>query len=431
MNIKFVVRYILKRRSTVWSFQGLINSIVLWFKHTHIKKDILYYCHDVHRFVIVEGKLYSPLIDVLHQHTGEDRGLSCVAPFSKLLAANCFINVKNYNLPVLIGLLMRLVCYRNICLTTIENDPVINAYSYIFRKIGCRVVVAVQPSIEMCIAAKHQGIKIFDLQHGVIAGAAYYSLNRRSKFLQAGWPDAVLCWDLISRKRVLSESGGCVKAVLVGHPAFATDEGRKLLNFPGVTGSQNGDYSLIILVSLAWHEYGDRFEDKTFEVLGIPIELVQLIQRMKSVFFRIRLHPVQSRYSRLKVMSVLEQIFADCLNVNFLDFNDCYIGAAFAGCGGHITVSSAASIEAWQLRIRTLLVEGYGSICSDVVENYFSDYIRHNVMTRIDRYSVLSLRESELLHHFNARVEDDVHTHQVNIEPGILHKLLLEADARC
>ena len=157
MNIKFLVRYFLERRGTVWSVRGLINSIVLWFKQTHIKKEILYYCHDVHRFVIVEGKLYSPLIDVLHQHTGEDRGLSCVAPFSKLISANCFIDVKNYNLPVLIGLLMRLSRYRSINLETIESDPVIYAYRYIFKKVECRVVVAVQPSIEMCIAAKQQG----------------------------------------------------------------------------------------------------------------------------------------------------------------------------------------------------------------------------------------------------------------------------------
>lgn len=431
MNIKFLVRYFLERRGTVWSVRGLINSIVLWFKQTHIKKEILYYCHDVHRFVIVEGKLYSPLIDVLHQHTGEDRGISCVAPFSKLISANCFIDVKNYNLPVLIGLLMRLTRYRSIKLETIDTDPVINAYRYIFRKVECRVIVAVQPSIEMCIAAKQQGIRIFDVQHGVIGSGGYYSLNRRSKFSQAGWPDAVLCWDSISRERILSESGGCVRAVLVGHPAFATDEGRKLLYFPGVTVSPNGYYSLIVLVSLTWHGFGGRFEDKNYEVLGIPVELVQLIQRMKGVFFRIRLHPVQSRYSRLKVVSVLKRIFADCSNVNFLDFNDCYVGAAFAGCGGHITVSSATSIEAWQLGIKTLLVEGYAPISAELVENYFSDYIRQNAMTRIDRSSLLSLTESELLHHFNARVENDVHTHQERIESGILHKLLLEGDARC
>jgi hypothetical protein len=396
MKLKSLMQFVLERRKIVWSLQGLMNCFCQWSQADGVKSDVLLYCHDVHRYVVVDGKMYSPLIDVVHENLGINVGVSCAAPFSKLTAAQCYINVKNYNFPVLVGFLKRLFLNGSLIITTIEKDAVISAYTYLFKRFGCRVVVAVQPSIEMCVAANRLGIKIFDIQHGVISGKGYYSFEKRSKFSQAGWPDAILCWDSVSRDRVERESAGFTKAILTGHPVYFTDEGRRLLNFQVTNEGLESGFSFVVLISLTWHDFGQEFEDPAYEILGIPSELVQLIQRLSSIYFRIRLHPVQNRYSRSKIIRELERLFAGKTNVNFRDYNDCYVGGAFCGCTGHITVASATSIEALQLGIKTLLVEGYDPLSYEAVRDYFGDYIDKNVMEQINRLWLPCITEAQL-----------------------------------
>jgi hypothetical protein len=373
-----------------------MNSFCWWNEPADAKKNILFYCHDVHRYVLLNGKLYSPLIDVVHENLGINNGVSCVAPFSKLIADQCYINVRNYNFPVLVGFLFRFFYNRSLILKSVKRDPVISAYAYVFKRFGCRVVIAIQPSIEMCIAAHQLGIKILDLQHGVITGAGYYSLERRRKFFQAGWPNAILCWDSVSRDRIERESAGYTKAIFTGHPAYVTDEGKRLFNSLLTRDASESSFSFVVLISLTWHDFGLKFEDPIYEIFGIPSELVQLIQRMRNIFFRIRLHPVQNRNSRIKIFSELERIFADQTNVNFRDYNDCYVGGAFSGCAGHITVASATSIEALQLGIKTLLVEGYAPLRFEVVRDYFGDYIDRDAMVQLHRSELSSMTEAEL-----------------------------------
>ena len=49
-----------------------------------------------------------------------------------------------------------------------------------------KIIIAVQPSVEMRIAAKKYKIKILDVQHGIIESEdpeSYYSLNKRSLYV--------------------------------------------------------------------------------------------------------------------------------------------------------------------------------------------------------------------------------------------------------
>ena len=50
----------------------------------------------------------------------------------------------------------------------VDNDPLIKGYEKIFKKIEPKKILAIQPSIELCIAAKKMNIKTFDVQHGII-----------------------------------------------------------------------------------------------------------------------------------------------------------------------------------------------------------------------------------------------------------------------
>ena len=84
----------------------------------------------------------------------------------------------------------------------VDNDPLIKGYEKIFKKIEPKKILAIQPSIELCIAAKKMNIKTFDVQHGIITDVNYYNLSKRHSFNQLGWPDYILCWDKESELRL-------------------------------------------------------------------------------------------------------------------------------------------------------------------------------------------------------------------------------------
>jgi hypothetical protein len=409
-----IVKYILSRRTIVWSLKGIFNCILYWSLNKYSNARILFYCHDVHRYVRKNSKFYSPLIDVVHEEIGMDSGVSCFAPFSKLTSRECYIESKNYNLPILAALIMRLVYSGQLTLKNVKKDPVINAYIKIFNRIGCRFVLAIQPSIEMCVAAKRLNINIYDLQHGVIGGNGYYSLEKRRAFGQQGWPNAVLCWDMVSANAVDRFTSGLIRGIVVGHPAYATRVGRTLLSDFQSIAPVDISIRFTILVTLTWHDYGNTYEDEAYKVLGIPAELLELMRRATNVSFRIRLHPVQWLYSRARVTSFLKDTFSGYTNVNFIDYNECYIGAALYNCGGHITVGSAATIEAWQLRIRTLLVEGYPPLEADKINKYFADYISAGAATIISRSQINALTEDELISHYNLKENISGHATEFN-----------------
>lgn len=424
--IKSIYTYIRRRSAIVWSFDGLINSIVYWFRGAIKKSEILFYCHDVHRYVVKDGRLYSPLIDVVHEHIGLNNGVSCVAPFSSLTSKQCEIEVNNFNFPILIGIVLRIFRYGRMRLVRLESDPLVYAYIYIFRRVHCKVIVAIQPSIEMCLAANKLGLRIYDLQHGVIGDSGYYSLDKRQKFNQRGWPDAVLCWDSISQQRLYRNTKGIMRGVVVGHPVYSTQMGRKLLEYKGTPQSNRNSSRLTILVSLTWHDYGVEFDDEHYSLLGIPAEVIELIKSTESVNFRIRLHPVQNRFSKSRIITELSGIFNGYSNVNYEDYNDCYIGAALIGCVGHISVASAAAIEAWQIGIRTILVEGYPPLTKEVVQGYFRDYIDAHLVKQVTRSEFLRLTAEDLGQFFisNGSIFEDSILSDVN-EENVLRNLIV------
>ena len=70
-----------------------------------------------------------------------------------------------------------------------------------------KIIIAVQPSVEMCIAAKKYKIKIFRCSAWDTVESedpeSYYSLNKRSLYQNSGWPDYILCRNMQSYKSIL------------------------------------------------------------------------------------------------------------------------------------------------------------------------------------------------------------------------------------
>ena len=375
----------------VWSFRGIFLALFGAFKRLPKDVDYLFICHDVHRHSQIEGKLYAPLIDPIIQELSEfGRCLTLAAPFSRLRGDNCFGDVRVSNFNVLLALLKRVLVRKSPKLLRIEGDPLVNAYLRTLNQLRPSVLIGIQPSIELCSAARKLGITVFDMQHGVISDVNYYSITKRQPFEQLGWPDAVLCWDKVSADRVNKISSGHVKSRIIGNPAYHSKYGVHIRNHRRSEKIRNQKYKTTILITLTYQDFDSRisylrnFSDEFFVGIGIPKQLVDLINNSPEIFWRIRLHPVQIKFNQQKVHEFLDRTFVKSENIDWIHFSAVPLSTALSECSGHITVDSAASVDAAQNGVPTLLVSCPGWSAKAKVYDYFGEYIAAEIMKFTD-----------------------------------------------
>ena len=375
----------------VWSFRGIFLALSGLLRKLPDDVDYLFICHDVHRHSKVDDKAYAPLLDpIVTELSTFGRCLTLAAPFSTLYGEQCFGDVRNYNFIVLHAMIKRAIFNRSLKLLTTEHDPLIKAYANMLSMIGPKIIIGIQPSIELCVAAKQHDITVFDMQHGVISDVNYYSLVKRQQFDQVGWPDAVLCWDKVSADRVKKLSSGYVKSRIIGNPAYHSKYGIRMKSHHRSGKLLNEEYTTNILVTLTYQDFDSRisylrnFRDEFFVGIGIPKQLVDLINSSPEIFWRLRLHPVQTKFNQQKVHEFLDRTFVRSENIDWIHFSAVPLSAALSECSGHITVDSAASVDAAQNGVPTLLVSCPGWSDKAKVYEHFGEYIAADVMKFTD-----------------------------------------------
>tara|TARA_B100000787_G_scaffold170303_1_gene165990 strand:- start:4907 stop:6232 length:1326 start_codon:yes stop_codon:yes gene_type:complete len=371
----------------VWSFRGIFLALFGPLRRLPEDVDYLFICHDVHRHSQLDGKLYAPLIDPIFQELSQfGRCLTLAAPFSRLRGDNCFGDVRVSNFNVLLALLKRVLVRKSPKLLRIEGDPLVNAYLGLLSQLRPNVIIGIQPSIELCCAARKLDITVYDMQHGVISDVNYYSIVKRQQFDQVGWPDAVLCWDKVSADRVKKISSGHVKSRIIGNPAYHSKYGLRMKSHHRSGKTLNQEYKENILITLTYQDFDSRisylrnFSDKFFVGIGIPKQLVDLINNSPQIFWRIRLHPVQTKFNQQEVHEFLDRTFVRSENIDWINFSAVPLSAALFECSGHITVDSAASVDAAQNGVPTLLVSCPGWSDKAKVYDYFGEYIAADIM---------------------------------------------------
>jgi hypothetical protein len=223
------------------------------------------------------------------------------------------------------------------------------------------------------------------MQHGLISDLNYYSLLKRQKNNQKGWPDHVLCWDQESVMRVNRITKGHTSPIVVGNPSYHSNYGAEL-HEAGSTDSQQRKrkFSMEILITGTYNNYGAILEDKGYQNVGISTQLINLIKKSPHIFWRIRLHPVLVRFKFDSVSALLRNEFKNCENVDWMHYSKVSLGNAFNRCSGHITVESASALDAAQNSIPTLLIGCPGSSDEEKAIMYFGEYIKSGIMKFID-----------------------------------------------
>jgi hypothetical protein len=320
---------------------------------------VLLICHDDNRGFEFNGRKYSHLIDSINERLIAE-GLSTITiatPFSHFYGESAFGNVWGIN-----GVMARAYFVRKICrlfrrININQNDQVVDAWFNILKKTKPRIIIGIQPSRELCIAAKKIGIWVADVQHGILSNEGYYGLKNRMQYDDYGWPDVLLAWDEESANWINQESREVVKGIVVGNPwhlRFIYPKKCDSLVNQLKSSFQSVLIRKRILITLAW----GMENCGAYSEIGIPQALIDVIHHNDLPYhWWIRIHPVQLNSSNSEqTANTLRRLFGNCLNVSWDDCTKQPLPLVLSHVSLHITMFSATTIEAEWYGVKTALL---------------------------------------------------------------------------
>jgi hypothetical protein len=332
---------------------------------------VMLICHDADRGFVWEGKRYAQLLDSINDRL--------IALGIETISVSCHFSKKfnrNYRNPINVnGLMARALLWRKFQFLFLkihpDKDPTVRAWDSLLYQIKPKLIIGIQPSAELCIAAKVKGIWVADLQHGVLSGEGYYGLSYRKSFDQSGWPSCILCWNHASLTWVKNNSGGHTRALIIGNPWFirfinrsASDQLASSMLIHPLSALSN---RLKILITPQWGVFFEQHRPT-----GLPGGLLSFIKQGGQGYdWWIRVHPVMlNDIGRDKFFSALKKEFSEHPNVSWEYATDLPLPQILAQVDLHVTLSSAVTIEASWFGIPTALL---GDNVSDLMKWFGSE----------------------------------------------------------
>ncbi len=341
------------------SFLGIFNAFRHFKSVEKLKPvDILYSCTDNSRPILIDGKYHSPLLDSINFKLKNYSNYTLALPFSKYSGKKSSGNTINLNFYIIICLFRRLLSNGSISLKNLKNDPLIKFYFYLFNKLNLKIIFGIQPSIEMCIAAKLAKIKIIDVQHGIISTDeknGYYSPKQRSKINNKGWPDYIFCRNKQSFNEVfrLKEH---TKPLIIGN-----------LNkffFNKIYPNKQQDIVFKTKRKTFLFTFQPVYESEHFSTENLHHKIIFPTALIKLIFssnynFILKLHPSQIQNKDLfrLHMNALNNLFSGCKNVDFIVNNRQPLEFSLLNSDIHITYNSASLFDAYDYGLKTILLD--------------------------------------------------------------------------
>jgi hypothetical protein len=359
----------------------LFNLFTAFESNKFHPAKVVLVCHDNDRSFLFNGEKYSPLIDSINDRLKQE-GVEVLAislPYSNPLNRN-YGYVVNVNGPIARAtVLQKFLKYFG---KKFHSYFCLKSYLWgiILDRVGPRVIIGINPPIELCMAAKSRGIWVADMQHGILSDEGYYGLMFRKNFAQEGWPSCILCWDLSSKKWIEENIGTKTSARLIGNPWFIRFI-NPLIYDELVSGflekkKQSRQSLKKILITLQWGpETFPQYHDTC-----MPIELFDFIKKCDiGIDWWIRLHPAMIQGNNCSAaFTKFQNEFGACTNVFWEDSTNLPLPVVLTKIDLHITVASAATIEAAWFGIKTALL-GNAGINDEDLRKWFSREINYGI----------------------------------------------------
>jgi hypothetical protein len=338
------------------------------------KADILFFCHDNSRTATVNNLLFAPILDpIIEIIDNKTTHLTYAGPFSRLFGKKCFGNVVMYNRSLFFAYIFRIIKYRKNTVADLNNDPVLDHWKRVLDKVEPKIILGVNPPVELCVEAKKKNIWVADIQHGIIAFGNYYDEGKRRSINQKGWPDAILCWDEFSKLFVEKYFAQYVKAHIIGNPAIYSPS---LNSIERKTPFDESIPSIIVTLQYAHSDFAT--SDKIFQQIGIQSSLLNFILQYGNQYnWFLRLHPALLNNRKNKIYKKFESIFKEAPNVDWLECNSMHLHSVLKKCNAHVTFNSASVRDASLFGIKSALLDKDETR----LRTYFGDLFFQNLVS--------------------------------------------------
>lgn len=321
-----------------------------------LKCDCLLVCGKVNRGLIINNKLYSQILDTIGDELNKI-GVSTVTIGSE--HENFKIEKSFYGIVIDLSLVLlqkrffyKILNFSNNGISFLEKF-----YLDIFKILKPKYIIGILPSPHLCISAKKLGIKVFDIQHGVIGSYEneFYTLKYREKYFQNGWPDYILSWNQDTSDWINKNLNKYTNSFCIGNPAIIKFNE---ISINGFYKEQNLEYynqylynnKKKILLTLGYDliKYGVNSQ------FGLTKELVEVIKQSENYCWLIRIHPVILRYKNNDLIKILNKEFYNIKSrVEWNLSSTLPLPIILKEIDFHITTISATCLEADLYGIKT------------------------------------------------------------------------------
>lgn len=322
-----------------------------------------------------KGKAYSPLYDSV----GDlfiNSGLvvsSVAAHFAALTGEKAHNSPVSYNRAALVQAIFRR-------LGTLGMVWANRQRQYLWEKILDKAkpycVIGNQPNVDLCRAGKNKGVRIYDLQHGVISDEHLWYGEKCRNMPANDLPDGFLCWDESSAEALRKWAPQKdIDVRVVGNPWFlrflVKDSGDSLVQEALITGQIFSNDKPVILVSLQWG-LDLYYNHKGFNGVMVDVLEKTILETADTYNWLLRLHPVQLRGpEKDRVQNYLARTFGHLTSVEWKKCSEIALPIVLQQVDLHITEHSTVVVEAGWMGIYSALLNRH--ICSGGrLENIYS-----------------------------------------------------------
>lgn len=316
--------------------------------------DVLLYCSDSHRSLMVDGLRFSPLVDVAADEL-TNQGYKCQGisgRFSRLPEDQVYASAPKFNRSFFVEEL------RNRTIRKLTNaGPSSDVLARILGATGAQVLVSVGATAAHSKTARMMGVSHFEIMHGLGYGKVGYGWDELApEYL----PQTLLTFDDESYEThgPLRKRGMNIE--IVEHPLFGEEVStlwRSQDEISGLSKMLSVDkYNKTVLVSLQWGYAGELAEfDGILENGIIPTAIVDLFKQTPDVLWILRAHPVHFNNRRFtNIIGRLASYESQFANVAFGCVQGARLSSVLELADGQITMSSATCYEAAAIGKKTL-----------------------------------------------------------------------------
>lgn len=257
---------------------------------------VVYSCHDADRSMVTDGKRYSPLLQGVRAFYDElgYGALNLSHPFAvadgkAVLDGSLTVNRRFLALR-LKGVVQRLT---GAGMGRLEAET--KLFQDVLQRLQPAFIVAIQPPLGMCKAARDLGIGIIEAMHGTSYSLADKLFQAHMSLPEEQLPHAMLCFDETSLATIQARIGDR------GISAHLSDDPWKHMtrlsaSRVAATLPDQPAWKKTILITLQWGYDGERDTLSNIIPNGIlhpALEAAMTSGDLRDVRFLIRMHPIQ------------------------------------------------------------------------------------------------------------------------------------------